>query len=271
MTYLGPPRPRVFGHRGAAALAPENTLVSFAVAARLGADYLELDVHGTADGVIVVLHDAMVDRTTEASGPVREMPWRDVEKLDAGYRFGSGDDHPYRGQGVRIPTLESVLREFPDQLLNIEIKQAEPAIVDEVVAMLRREGAAARTLLAAEKDDIMARIRAAAGTDIVTGSSLGDVLSFYAALDAGRLDGYRHPGVALQIPTAVGDRVLVDRRAVDAAHANGIEVHVWTINDAAEIERLLELGVDGIMSDSPGLIRTAIERDPRFRIQASSR
>jgi glycerophosphoryl diester phosphodiesterase len=266
VSYLEPPRPRVFGHRGAAALAPENTLVSFAVASRLGASYLELDVHGTADGTIVVLHDDTVDRTTDGSGPVREMPWRGVERLDAGHGFRFAADvaaFPYRGQGVRIPTLESVLREFRGHRFNIEIKQAEPAIVDEVAATLRREGVASHTLLAAESAAIMADIRRAVGDETVTGSSVGDVLAFFAALDGETLGAYEHPGVALQIPTRVGDRVLVDRRSIDAAHARGVEIHVWTINQADEIERLLDLGVDGIMSDSPGLVRAAAERRRR--------
>ncbi len=261
MSYLAPARPRVFGHRGAAALAPENTLASFAVAAQLGAGYLELDVHGTTDGTVVVLHDETVDRTTEATGPVRAMRWAEIERLDAGYRFGDDDSgHPYRGQGARIPTLEAVLRTFPTHHFNIEIKQAEPAIVDETIALIRNAGAGSRTLLAAEKGSIMTEIRRAAGDEIVTGSSTEDVMEFFDHLGSGTLDGYRPPGVALQIPTRVGDRVLVDASSIAAAHASGLEVHVWTINEPAEIERLLALGVDGIISDCPGLVAAAIAR-----------
>ncbi|MGD8331487.1 MAG: glycerophosphodiester phosphodiesterase [Acidobacteriota bacterium] len=259
MAYLSPSRPRVFGHRGAAALAPENTLPSFAVAAHLGAGYLELDVHGTADGTIVVLHDETVDRTTEATGPVRAMRWSEVERLDAGFRFQVGGGMPiYRGQGVRIPTLEAVLKAFPDHYFNIEIKQEKPAIVDETVAILRNAGVATRTLLAAESGSIMGEIREAVGDEIVTGSSTDDVLEFYGHLVAGTLDGYRPPGVALQIPPQVGGRILVERQSIEAAHGVGLEVHVWTINDATEIERLLALGVDGVMSDAPGLVAQAV-------------
>ncbi len=261
MSYLAPDRPRVFGHRGAAALAPENTLPSFAVASQLGAHYLELDVHGTADGTIVVLHDESVDRTTESTGPVRAMRWSEVERLDAGYRYSpDGSSYPYRAQGVRIPTLEAVLRAFPNHRFNIEIKQGEPSIVDETVAILRNAGRAQKTLLAAEKGSIMERIRDAVGDEIVTGSSTDDVLEFFNRLEAGTLAGYRPPGVALQIPPQVGDRVLVEPRSLTAAHDLGVEVHVWTINDRAEIDRLLALGVDGIMSDAPGLISAAIAR-----------
>lgn len=144
--YFSLPRPRVFGHRGAAALAPENTLPSFALAQALGAPYLELDVRATRDGAVVVIHDATVDRTTDGSGPVAELSFSRLERLDAGYRFSlDGTSFPYRGQGVRVPRLEQVLRQFPGACLNIEIKQAEPDIVEDVVRLLRAEEAASRT------------------------------------------------------------------------------------------------------------------------------
>jgi len=260
--FLAPDRPRVFGHRGAAALAPENTLPSFAIAASLGAAYLELDVHATTDGVIVVHHDDVIDRTTDDSGPIKDRTWAEVGRLDAGYRFSmdGGATFPYRGQGVRIPTLDAVLRAHPAHRFNIEIKQADPAIVDEVIALLGRTHSSERTLLAAEKEPIMSAIRETAGNDIVTGSSEADVLSFFGHLEAGTLDSYDPPGVALQIPPCFGDRELVSADVLRAAHGKGLEVHVWTINQVAEIERLLDLGVDGIMSDAPGLVTAAIAR-----------
>ncbi len=261
MSYLSPKRPRVFGHRGAAALAPENTLPSFAIAAELGAGYLELDVHGTADGTIVVLHDETIDRTTQGSGPVRDMRWQEISDLDAGYRFGSDEaGYPYRGQGVRIPTLEAVLERFPAHRFNIEIKQAEPAIVDETIEILRAAAVADRTLLAAEKGAIMMEIRRSARDTIVTGSSTDDVVEFFHHLEAGTLDTFQPLGVALQIPPRAGDRVLVSPASIAAAHEKHVEIHVWTINEVEEIERLLAMGVDGVMSDAPGLVTTAIER-----------
>ncbi len=259
MSYLSPPRPRAFGHRGAAALAPENTLPSFALAAAFGVEYLELDVHASSDGVIVVHHDDLVDRTTDGSGPVRQMAWRDLESLDAGHRFTvDGKSFPYRGQGVRVPTLEAVLRAHPEGRFNIEIKQGDPPIVDEVVAILRRAGVVERTLLAAEHASIMTAIRDAVGDEIVTGSSTEDVLAFFTRLEEGTLDSYHPPGVALQIPTDFGDRVLVSPESIAGAHAVGLEIHVWTINQPEEIARLLRLGVDGVMSDAPGLVTAAI-------------
>lgn len=261
MAYFDRPRPRVFGHRGAAGVAPENTLPSFALAAALGAGYLELDVWGTRDGVVVVLHDPTLDRTTDGCGPVCEQSFAAIAALDAGCRFTpDGTCFPYRGQGIRVPTLESVLRGFPACGFNIEIKQAQPSLVEAVVDLLDRTGTADRALLAAEHDVVMRAIRAAAGTRIATGSSAEEVAVFIDRCARDDWAGYAPPGRALQIPPAFGNVALVTPATVAAAHRFGTEIHVWTINDAAEIDRLLALGVDGVMSDFPGLVTTAVAR-----------
>lgn len=254
MSFFARPRPRIFGHRGAAGLAPENTGPSFAVARALGAPYLELDVHGTRDGEIVVLHDALLDRTTNGHGPVREHAWAEVAALDAGWHFSADGVHfPYRGQGVRVPRLAEVLAAFPDACLNIEIKQGDPEIVAPTLEVLRAAGALERTLLAAEHDDIMQAIRAQAGDRVATGMSVADVLGFMDRLLRDDWTGYAPPGRALQVPAAHEGVTIVSAASVAAAHRVGLEVHVWTVNDAAEIARLLDLGVDGIISDVPGL------------------
>jgi glycerophosphoryl diester phosphodiesterase len=264
LAYFGLPRPRVFGHRGAAGLAPENTLPSFALATALNAGYLELDVRGTRDGTVVVLHDPTVDRTTDGEGAVADLPFAALEQLDAGYQFTYDGRHfPYRGQGVRIPRLESVLRAFPGHRINIEIKQARPPIVDAVLAIVRRAHATDRVLLAAEHDEIMHAIRAAAGAGVATGMSTGDVVDFITRCREDRWQSYRPPGQALQVPPAYGGIELITQDTLAAAHRFGIEVHTWTINDPDEIERLLTLGVDGIMSDLPGLAATIVARRSR--------
>jgi glycerophosphoryl diester phosphodiesterase len=264
-SYFAADRPRVFGHRGAAGVAPENTLASFAVADALGADYLELDVHATLDGTIVVLHDPTLERTTDGHGPVNARRWNEVARLDAGYRFThDGQTYPYRGQAIRIPALQAVLEQFPAQRFNIEIKQSEPCIVDQVIEIIERSGSTARTLLAAEIDDIMARIRAAGG-GAATGMSAGDAVAFFDRLGAGNWEGYKPAGRALQIPVEFGGMSLVNDASIAAAHRCGLEMHIWTINEPAEIDRLLDLGVDGIMSDFPGRVRAAIESRARRR------
>jgi glycerophosphoryl diester phosphodiesterase len=259
------PRPRNIGHRGAAGHAPENTLPSFRKALELGADVLELDVHATRDGTIVVCHDEALDRTTDGGGGLRGKMYSEVAKLDAGFHWTpDGKTHPFRGQGVRVPTLLELLESFPGVPLNIEIKQADPPIVDLVARMLERAGRTASVHLAAENPAIMEAIRASAWRG-ATGFSLGDVLAFMDAHANGRLSEYTPPGAALQVPERWREVEVVNRAFVEGAHRCGVEVHVWTVNERADMDRLLALGVDGLVSDYPERAHAAIERSSRER------
>ncbi|GIW43325.1 MAG: glycerophosphoryl diester phosphodiesterase [Candidatus Binatia bacterium] len=251
--FYSTPPPRILGHRGAAGQAPENTLPSFALALALGADVLEFDVHPTRDGFVVVIHDDTVDRTTDGSGLVRELTLRQIEQLDAGYHFSrDGRDFPFRGHGVRIPTFPAVLQHFPLATCNVEIKENDGAFIDEVIATIRRLDATHRVLVAAENGDIMDHVRRHA-PDLVTSFSAKDVLHFMDCLQHSQWSHYEAPGIALQIPPRVGDIELVRPELVAAAHRLGIEVHVWTINDPEQMRSFLDMGVDGIVSDLPGL------------------
>jgi len=260
-TYFETPRPRVFGHRGAAGEAPENTLVSFERAAACGADIFELDVHATRDGTVVVLHDPTLERTSNGSGAVKDLTWAEVQELDAGYHFTTdGTTYPFRGRGVRIPSLAELFARFPDACFNIEVKQAEPEIARDVVQTIFLYQVAPRVVLAAEHDEIMSQVRAAAAGSIATSYSTGEVADFIFRLQGGALAEHRPIGRALQIPVSFDGIELVTADSVRAAHSLGLEVHVWTVNDAAEIERLLDLDVDGIISDLPAVARAVVDR-----------
>jgi len=254
-------RPLVFGHRGASGERPENTLISFERALAQGADVLETDVHSTRDGEIVVLHDADVARTTDGSGDVASLTWREVAELDAGARFLAADGGtPFRGRGVRIPRLAELFERFPDAHFNIELKRDDARLVAAVLALLRHHGREERTLLAAERDDTMRRLRAAVSAErcgAALGASVGDVLGFVRAA----VEGSQPPAgpMALQVPAEFAGRPLVTPELLEFAHAHGVQVHVWTINAPPEMERLLALGVDGVMSDFPGLLRGVVE------------
>jgi glycerophosphoryl diester phosphodiesterase len=207
-----------------------------------------------------VLHDDTVDRTTNGHGAVRAMDWDDVRRLDAGWRHRTPDGaHPHRGRGIRIPTLDELLAACPDAPLNVEVKQRTPPIVERVLAVLDAHAARDRTLLAAEHHDVMETIREAA-PDVLTSFSATEVAAFVERLREGRWDGYHPAGVALQVPPAFGDVTIVSRESVAAAHRFGLEVHVWTINDAAEMTRLLALGVDAIMTDDPATAAPVLAR-----------
>lgn len=201
----------------------------------------------------MILHDPLLERTTDAAGAVRERTLAEVQALDAGYHFTAPDGgHPWRGRGVRVPTLDELLAAHPGAPLNIEVKQDEPAIEAAVLATLDRHGARDRTLLAAEHAPIMSRIRAAA-PDMLTSCSAAEVADFVFRLRDGQLEGWAAPGFALQVPPSYEGIPIVTAESVGAAHRHGLEVHVWTIDEPAEMDALLDLGVDGIMTNLPAL------------------
>jgi glycerophosphoryl diester phosphodiesterase len=256
--------PIAIGHRGAAGEAPENTLVSFERALADGAQVLESDVHPTRDGEVVLLHDDELDRTTDGAGPVSARTLAELRRLDAGYRFRPDAGFPFRGRGVRIPTLAEALETFPRLRFNLEIKERSPGLIERTLDLVA--GREDRTLLAAAADAIMADLRAAVArrdSKVAIGASAGDVLGFVRSA----LDGIPPPPgpMALQVPPDFAGRPLVTPRFVEHAHAHGLHVHVWTIDEPREIERLLDLGVDGVMSDFPARVVAAIARRARTR------
>jgi glycerophosphoryl diester phosphodiesterase len=265
--FFALPRPIVFGHRGACGDRPENTLISFERALEQGADVLETDVHLTRDGEVVVLHDADVARTTDGRGDVATLAWRELAALDAGARFLDGrGETPFRGRGVRVPRLAELLARFPGVRLNIELKQGDPRLIAGVLDQLRDARREEITLLAAEHDETMQHLREAVrarASRVAIGASVGDVLAFVRAAVAGR-EPPEGP-MALQIPCEFAGRPLVTPELLRFAHEHGVQVHVWTINDEPEMRRLIALGVDGVMSDFPGRLRTVVgaRRDAR--------
>jgi glycerophosphoryl diester phosphodiesterase len=256
------PTPIVFGHRGASGELPENTLPAFALAVAQGATILETDAHLTRDGEIVLSHDPSVDRTTEGSGAVDEYTLAELQRLDAGYRFSPDGESsfPHRGQGMRIARLREAFEEFPGIRFNIEIKQNSLALIDGTVRLVAEAGREETTLLAAADDDTMVALRgrvAQAGVRCAMGAATGDVVRFVRAAAAN--EAPPPEPMALQIPPSFGGDPLVTAELVDFAHRHGVQVHVWTINDEEEMHRLLDLGVDGLMSDFPGRLRKVVD------------
>lgn len=263
------PTPIVIGHRGSSGEAPENTLPAFARALEQGAAILETDVHATADGVVVVYHDDYVDRTTDGSGAIAELSAEALRRLDAGYHFSpdGGESFPFRGTGLRISTLAEVFEAYPETRFNIEIKHDCPALVDGTIEAVAAAGREKRTLLTAGGNAAMARLRrrlAETGVAPAVGACAGDVLGFVKAA----LEGGAPPEgpMALQIPAEFGGRPLVTRELVRFAHAHDVQVHVWTVNDPLEMTRLLDLGVDGLVTDYPGRLRDLIAARERSRV-----
>ena len=248
--------PTNFAHRGASLTAPENTLEAFRLAARSGAGGLELDVHTTSDGRIVVIHDNSVDRTTEGTGLVRRMTLYEIQSLDAGYRFNpdGGPAYPYRGRGVRVPELGEVLRDFPGHKVNIDIKEEQPGVEVDLLETIKDVDAGDRVLVVSEMPAVVGRVRKLSGNSISTGASRREIRDFYR-LSRLRLEFLvRPPYDALQVPVEYGGRELVTPRFLKAAHDRGVRVDVWTIDEPDEMRRLLDLGVDVIMTNRPEVL-----------------
>lgn len=252
--------PLNIAHRGASGVAPENTLVAFDKALKLGADVLELDVHATKDGEIVVIHDQTVDRTTNGTGMVKELTLADLKGLDAAYYFtpDEGETYPYRGQGITIPTLKEIFAEFPSCRINIEIKQSEPPLELKVLKLIQQAEMVNKTLVVSQYDEVMERFRVSAG-DIATGASENELRDFMIYLKLKAVPFYTPKADAFQVPECYDDQPIVTQAFLRAAHSKNIKVHVWTVNEENSMRRLLEMGVDGIITDYPGRLSKVLE------------
>lgn len=249
---LDPGARPVIAHRGASGHAPENTLPSFLLAAAMGADAIELDVHATADGAPVVIHDPTLDRTTDARGAVRELPLRAVRDADAGARFtpDGGRTFPFRGLGVRVPTLGEVLRALPLHPVVIEVKAAEAQ--EAIMRAIDEAGARHRCIIAAGAE---AGVRAVRAAGWLTGACGADAIRLRFPL--GRGLPARLPYRALFVPERHRGLRVVTGRFVRAARSLRAPVHVWTVNDAARANALWERGVAGIITNYPDVIMRA--------------
>jgi glycerophosphoryl diester phosphodiesterase len=261
-SVIGSGWPVNLAHRGASALAPENTLEAFRLAVESGAGGVELDVHLTRDGHVVVIHDPTLDRTTDGTGAVVGMTLDELRETDAGYNFSPDHNNtfPYRGSGLRIPTLTEVLREFSGVALNIDMKANDPGIETAVLEILREAEAEGRALVVSSRRNAVGRFRRMSGGRVSTGASRWETGVFYLFSNL-RLERFLRPAYdALQVPLSHRGLPLVTRRFVRAAHAAGVRVDAWTINEAEEMQRLLDLGVDVIMTDRPGTLADVLER-----------
>jgi glycerophosphoryl diester phosphodiesterase len=255
-----PPRPRVIGHRGCAGTHPENTMPSFRAALDARVPYIELDIHATLDGVVVVSHDANLDRTCGVDRPIREMTWDQLAKLDAAACFTiDGRAFPFRGRGARIPRLDEVLSACPRTRFLIEVKQSDPSVITAMLAIVDDLKARRRVMVVSELQPPLDEIRRVAG-ELPTNLSYGEVADLLQAMAAKRED-YSPPGDALQVPPIYEGWKLVTPESIDFAHRHGLEVHVWTVNEEHEMRELLDMGVDGIISDYPArLMKVIAER-----------
>lgn len=242
MRFLEHDGPIAFAHRGGAGDWPENTLPAFAGAVALGFRYVETDVHVTADGVLCAFHDEKLDRVTDRTGLIRELPWSVVKQA--------------RVDGIEpIPLLEDLLGTWPDLMVNIDPKH--DSAVDALAETLRRTDAVERVCIGSFSDKRIHRLQAMSGPMLCTSLGPKGVARLTAAslgVPTGDLGG-----ACVQVPPSRGPITIVDARFLRAAHKRSMPVHVWTIDEPAEMDRLLDLGVDGIMTDRPAVLKDVLE------------
>jgi len=244
-------RPVVYAHRGGAGLAPENTMTAFDAGLAAGADGIELDVRLALDGVAVVIHDPTVDRTTDASGPVDARTSTELAGLDAGCRFALDGEYPFRGQGIGVPSLRAVLDRHRGVAVIIELKSPDPRLAKAVVDDLHAAGARGLATVGSFQKGALDAVRAL-DPAIRTGADLDDVRSGLAtAPDGSRL--VRPAFEVFQVPEVYAGTRVVTPEFIARAHEAGVTVMVWTVNQADQMRRLLDWGVDGLITDRPDL------------------
>ena len=250
-------RTLVIPHGGGDGLFPENTLLAFERSMAMGADVVDVDLRLSGDGVVIAFHDPTVDRITGAKGTVQEMTYDKLSQLDAGWAFapagaGAKDDiaqHPFRGIGVSIPKLESILQKFPTALLSLDLKDESTAMVKPVCDLLRHYHRFNDVFVGSNSDQQILEFRTLC-PDVRTSAIMKDV---YASRDAkARGDTHFVPAVTVdQPPFRVDGREIVDRASLSWSHEHGVAILTWVVNDDADMRLLVGLGVDGIYTSYP--------------------
>jgi glycerophosphoryl diester phosphodiesterase len=246
--------PLTFAHRGGAGLWPENTLAAFRGAIELGCSHLETDLRLTRDGQIVVCHDARVDRTTESTGDVSSYTLEELQRLDAGYRFSpDGTSFPARGQGQCIPSFAELVSLAPGVRFNVEIKERGRVrhLPEALWQFIERHALHDRIIVAAERHPLLESFRRLSRGSVATSATKRECLEFWLGAKVGVSKWLHISYQALQIPESVSSFRYLTPRVLESAHQLGIDVHVWTIDQRADMRRLLDFGVDGLMSDYP--------------------
>ncbi len=249
-------------HQGGELLWPSNTMLAYQNAAAQGVDMLEMDMQQTKDGVLVLSHDSSLDRLTDTIGNIPDMTLQQVLAADAGAKFSAdgGATFPFKGQGVRVAQLTEVLSEFPKMPLTIEIKQVSPSIATHFCKTLQTFGKTTDVIVASFSDQAINEFRAACPE--VSTSMTEKELKPLVLLSKVWLAGLAAvAGQVAQVPMRAGGVEIVTPKFVNAMHARGVAVQVWTIDDETQMRRLIKMGVDGIITNRPDLLKQVLVQE----------
>jgi len=251
--------PLVMAHRGGGGLSPENTLYAFERAAEMGVDVIESEIHSTADNNLVVIHDETVDRTTNGTGPVNSLTLKELKEFDAGYNWTAdgGQTFPFRGKGITIPTLEEVFTALPNIRINIDMKQINPSLAAPLCEMINSFDMVEKVMVASFNTRAINDFRRACSR-VATSASRREVTLFFLMNLVFLGKAYRPACHALQIPEYNSGLHVLTKRFLQTARSLNLKVHVWTVNEVEDMRRLLELGVDGIITDYPDRLTSVV-------------
>ena len=254
-------RPLVIAHQGGDGLWPGDTLFAFQNAVNLGVDVLEMDVHITKDGVLVLMHDETVDRTTDGTGEIESMTLDELKRLDAGYDWSpdEGGTFPFRGQGVTVPILEEVFTAFPNMHMTIEVKKTNASMSAPFCELIRKYNMQDKVLVASFHDERLKEFRTEC-PEVATSSAKNETTVF-VLLTKVFLSGFYSPGFhSLQVPEESGGITVMAESFVRASHARNLAVEPWTINDEETMRKFVDWGVDGIITDRPDIMLEVLGR-----------
>jgi glycerophosphoryl diester phosphodiesterase len=257
--YYANPGFRIIAHRGGRGLGPENTLETFKKSLAAGADVLEMDLRMTRDGELVILHDATVDRTTNGAGAVMDMDLRQLKELDAGFRWIRDGSFIFRNQHITIPTLAEVFETFPETPFIIEIKDNRSGVCKLLCGQIETYRKIDSVLVASMHTSMLSEFRKVC-PKVATSAGPRAAMLFYLLNQVGLTSVFSPPMAALQVPAVFRGRPVATPGFVSAAQRLNLKVEVWTVNDVEQMCRLIDAGVDGIMTDFPDLLMTVRDR-----------
>lgn len=253
--------PLVIAHQGGDGVWPGETMFAYQNAVDLGVDVLEMDIHITADGALILMHDETVDRTTDGSGEIESMTLEELKHLDAAYDWSpdEGKTFPYRGQGHTVTTLEEVFKAFPNTRMTIEIKKTNASMTKPFCDLIREYNMQDKVLVASFHDERLKEFRAEC-PEVATSSAKNETTVFVLLTKPFLGSFYSPKFYSLQVPEESGGITVMTPAFVRAAHKRNLAVEPWTINDAETMRKLIEWGVDGIITDRPDIMMEVLGR-----------